>query len=95
MEGVTICFGCKHLNKVSDDVEVTESDYASFDGTQTPACAAFPNGIPREIYYYSFDHRNQFADEKLFFELNDDPDMIEDARLSLKRYDTIIRQTSA
>ncbi len=35
-------------------------------------CAAFPDGIPDEIAYGSFDHRKPFRNEKTLFEPDED-----------------------
>lgn len=40
-----------------------------------PVCRAFPDGIPSEIWAGGFDHRNQYRDEPVLFDL--DPEYTE------------------
>ncbi len=43
-----ICFACRHRDFSGED----------------PTCAAFPDGIPSEIFYGGFDHRKPFGRER-------------------------------
>lgn len=52
-----ICFMCKHL--IEND-QWTEGN---------PRCAAFPEGIPDEIWLNGYDHRNPLGDERVTFQL--------------------------
>ena len=64
----TICFACKHLRRG----ETGESD----DGAPTAVCAAYPDGIPLEIWKGGFDHRQEYGGEAdgLRFELDTSDD---------------------
>jgi hypothetical protein len=50
MQNSTICFACKHLGQ--NTTIPAGVDISLFYG-----CTAFPEGIPKEIWYGGFDHR--------------------------------------
>jgi hypothetical protein len=60
-----LCFWCKHF------------DTTSLKGSDA-SCAAFPNGIPEQIWYLRYDHREPHEGDKgiLFEKLDDFDEMI-------------------
>lgn len=98
MQGISICLSCKHLG---DAKSTDESSGDLLVDYPVPSCTAFPNGIPVDIYYNGFDHRNKFGGEverfgfEVLYELNNDPDMIEFAESSLNQYISIKRVMDA
>ena len=65
MQNIAICFACKHLGK--NTTIPTGADISIFYG-----CTAFPEGIPKEIWYGGFDHRKPFGLEETLFTINDE-----------------------
>ena len=56
-----ICLGCKHYDRTAPGPGLR--------------CAAFPDGVPNEIYVSAADHRQPFAgDQGIRFEPVDDED---------------------
>lgn len=64
----SICHSCKWF----DPAKELPNTINVFDGLDK--CKAFPNGIPDEIITGGFDHRNQYSDETVLFELDDKED---------------------
>jgi len=71
----TICFACRHLvrGEVGEDPDT---------GSSTAVCAAFPDGIPLEIWKGGFDHRRSHPDhdevDGVLFELDEEEDDAEE-----------------
>lgn len=83
----TICWACKNLGKGD---QRTEENTSMDDLLNGAACSAFPMGIPKEIWLNLYDHRKPLRDEKILFEMQDDPYLENDARLSLLDYERTV-----
>jgi hypothetical protein len=65
---VPICAACRHLRGTGGRLE--EMLHEDHDPFATPACDAFPGGIPQEIWLGGADHRLPFeGDGGLRFDL--------------------------
>lgn len=63
---LSICLSCKWKRP-----QPSSPDIGLFDA---PVCKAFLEGIPDLITEGLFDHRNQYSDETVLFELDDKED---------------------
>ncbi len=85
MQGITICMSCKHLG-VGEPTNQMDEKYP------VPACTAFPDGIPIDIYYNGFDHREKFGGEversgsAVLYEIDDNPESVTFSRNALNQY---------
>ena len=50
-QGINLCWACRHLDRDGSPAE---------GQIETGVCAAFPQGIPLEIFADGFDHREPF-----------------------------------
>ncbi len=84
MQNSAICFACKHLGK--NTTMPAGADISVFYG-----CTAFPEGIPKEIWYGGFDHRKPFGLEETLFAINDEEEgSVGLALKALKNYEIIM-----
>lgn len=70
MRFTNICDSCKHLTSVIQPGREEEED-------PPQVCAAFPAGIPEEIWFGDFDHRKQFGTEAIQWQLLESSDPID------------------
>jgi len=57
MQTVNLCISCVHFHRNGD---------AAGRGA---SCAAFPEGVPQDILFGAFDHRRQYGEETMLFEV--------------------------